>query len=258
MNPPQGTAPEPAWTASDLADPHARADKPLRVQKMFAAIARSYDLNNRLHSLWRDQAWRRFAVRKAHIRPGEKVLDVACGTGDLSQAFARAGADVTGVDFTREMLDLALAKKARLRADVAGRLRYQWGDAQNLEFPDSSFDVVSIAFGIRNVLEPARALAEFARVLKPGGRVLVLEFDTPRLAPVRWFNSFYSGWVMPRTASWIARDTSGAYRYLPRSVSTFMPRAQFLDALAGAGFAQTRAWSLSLGICACYFGVRKA
>src|SRR5438477_7733146 len=97
------------WTDQDLAsDPHAQSDKPERVRRMFAAIARSYDLNNRLHSFGRDQAWRRFAVRQARVKPTDIVLDVACGTGDLSQAFARAGAArVIGLDFTPEMLDIA-------------------------------------------------------------------------------------------------------------------------------------------------------
>lgn len=255
---PQGTsAPAPGWTSAELAaDPHANAEKPAKVRDMFAAIARSYDLNNRLHSLWRDQAWRRFAVRAAGVRASDDVLDMACGTGDLAQAFAAAGAhSVVGGDFTPQMLEVARAKAARLPGAARDRLRYVEADAQNLPFPDASFDVVSIAFGIRNVQDPLRALHEFRRVLRPGGRVVVLEFDRPRAAPVRWFNDFYCARVMPLTATLISRDRTGAYKYLPRSVGTFMSREQMLGSLAQAGFVQGVATPLTLGICVCYRGV---
>lgn len=252
----------PAWSARDLADPHAAADKDERVRRMFAAIARSYDLNNRVHSLWRDQAWRRTAVKAAGLRGGERVLDCACGTGDLTQWFARRGAgEVVGLDFTPEMLDLARAKQTRPRSqgltdEQASRITYVQGDAMSLPFDDASFDVVSIAFGIRNVKEPARAVAEFARVLRPGGRLVILEFTRPANPVVRAFNALYCERIMPVTATLIARDTSGAYRYLPRSVSGFMSRDALEAEMARAGFAQVRSRPLSLGICACYSGVR--
>lgn len=225
---------------------------------MFAAIAGSYDLNNRVHSLGRDQAWRRFAVRAAGVKPGDSVLDVACGTGDLTEAFARSpAASVTGLDFTPEMLAIAERKKGRhLEPAVAAKVCYQEGDAQSLPFSDASFEVVSIAFGIRNVAEPSRALSEFARVLRPGGRLVVLEFDRPHAPPMSWFYDLYCGWLMPRTATLLSGDRSGAYRYLPRSVGTFMSRAQMMDAVAGAGFGQVTARNLSLGICVCYRGIR--
>lgn len=255
---PQGTsAPAPGWSQADLdANPHAHADKPAKVRGMFAAIARSYDLNNRLHSLWRDQAWRRFAVRAAGVRPTDDVLDVACGTGDLTQAFARAGARrVVGGDFTPEMLEVARDKASRLVPGVRDKIQYVEADAQNLAFGDASFDIVSIAFGIRNVQEPRRALAEFRRVLRPGGRLIVLEFDRPRAAPVRWFNDFYCARIMPITATLISRDRSGAYKYLPRSVGTFMTREEMLAAFRGAGLVECSATPLTLGICVCYRGV---
>lgn len=244
---------EPAWTDDRLADPHAQADKAGRVQRMFAAIARSYDLNNRLHSLGRDQAWRRFAVRRARVNPGDAVLDVACGTGDLTQLFAATpAATVIGLDFTPQMLDIARDKqKFRPRAQ-ADKIRYIEGDAQNLPFPDASFDVVSIAFGIRNVADPVRAVAQFRRVLKPGGRLIVLEFDRPRSWPISWLNDFYCGWVMPRTATLISGDRSGAYRYLPKSVATFRKREDFAALLGGIGFAEVDIRPLTFGICVCY------
>ncbi len=247
-------AAQPVWTDPELArNPHESADKHGKVRSMFAAIAGSYDLNNRVHSLWQDQAWRRHAVRAANVQPGESVLDVACGTGDLTQAFAAsAAARVVGLDFTREMLDIARQKKQRLPAPAVGKIEYIEGDAQNLPFPDASFNVVSIAFGIRNVADPARAIREFARVLKPGGRLVVLEFGRPSFAPARWFNDFYCGWVMPRTATLISGDRSGAYKYLPKSVASFMSPARMKELMNAAGLSEARVQSLTLGICLCY------
>lgn len=220
---------------------------------MFAAIAGSYDLNNRLHSLGRDQAWRRAAVRAARVQPGDTVVDVACGTGDLTEAFARTpAAHVRGVDFTPEMLAVAQQKRLRLPEDLRAKLNYQEGDAQALAFPDNTADVVSIAFGIRNVADPSRAIREFARILKPGGRLIILEFDRPAFPPARWLNDLYCGWIMPRTATAIAGDRSGAYRYLPKSVGTFMSRRALCDALAAAGLTDVHAAPLTMGICVCY------
>ncbi|GIK19141.1 MAG: bifunctional demethylmenaquinone methyltransferase/2-methoxy-6-polyprenyl-1,4-benzoquinol methylase UbiE [Leptolyngbya sp. PLA2] len=248
-------APPQAWTDAELADPHANPEKAERVRRMFAAIARSYDLNNRLHSFGRDQAWRRHAVRAAGVRSGDAVLDVACGTGDLTLLFAQTeAARVVGLDFTPEMLDLANAKRARLATSV--QPEFIRGDAQNLPFDDASFDVVSIAFGIRNVQRPEQAIAEFARVLRPGGRLVILEFGQPGFAPIRWLNNFYCGWVMPRTATLISRDRSGAYRYLPRSIGSFMPRLAMLDLLNRSGFRDGASTPLTFGVCVCYRAVR--
>ncbi|MBC7834472.1 MAG: ubiquinone/menaquinone biosynthesis methyltransferase [Phycisphaerales bacterium] len=247
-----------AWTTPELADPHHQGDKPAKVRSMFGAIARSYDLNNRLHSLWRDQAWRRFAVGWAGVKPTDRVLDMACGTGDLTEALARAGAaSVVGGDFTQGMLDQAEIKRRRLSVPLRERINYQLADAMALPFADASFDVISIAFGIRNVAEPGAALREFRRALRPGGRLIVLEFSRPRLAPVRWFNEVYCRRVMPRTATWISRDQSGAYRYLPASVEAFMSVGELSGTIAASGFKQVETRALTLGICTCYRGVAR-
>lgn len=245
------------WTKAELAtNPHADAEKSRKVRGMFAAIAHSYDLNNRLHSFGRDQAWRRFAVQRAGVQPGDRVLDVACGTGDLTEAFAKTKASaVIGCDFTREMLDVARTKAIRLPTDASARVHYVEGDAQNLAFPSASFDIVSIAFGIRNVQRPEKALAEFRRVLKPGGRLIVLEFDRPPFAPVRWINQLYCSKIMPLTATLISHDRSGAYRYLPRSVGTFMSKDAMVQSIEAAGFADISATPLTLGVCVCYRAV---
>ena len=126
----------------------------------------------------------------------------------------------------------------------------------NLPLADACADVVSIAFGIRNVADPGRALREFARVLRPGGRLVVLEFDQPRFPLMRWFNNLYCRRIMPLTATAISADKTGAYKYLPASVGTFMSRAQMVASIGGVGFRDVTATSLSLGICACYRAIR--
>ncbi len=246
----------PAWTEQHLADPHAVADKARRVEQMFAAIAPSYDLNNRLHSLGRDQAWRAAAVKMANVRAGDIVLDVACGTGDLAMAFARGQAgQVIGIDFTVNMLTLAQRKRVE-----SGRLRlsYHAGDAMRLPIADASVDVVSIAFGIRNVVDPVVANREFHRVLRPGGRLVVLEFGFPRNPVLCGLYTFYFKHILPRTATWIARDRTGAYKYLPRSVQTFHDQSAMVALLDQAGFVETAIRPLTLGIAVVYRGVKPA
>ncbi len=254
MNQSDSTTERPAWDETTLrSDPHSDPEKAVRVQRMFGAVARRYDLNNRLHSLGRDQAWRKRAVAIAQLGAEDDVLDVACGTGDLTEAFAKAGArSVTGIDFTPEMLDIARLKAVRkkYRKRSAIKPEYHSGDAMSLEFPDDSFDVVSIAFGIRNVTEPPRAIQEFFRVLRPGGRLVILEFCEPTFAPMRLFNGFYCKKIMPLTASVVAGDRSGAYKYLPRSVETFEDPAQLAHSVAEAGFSKIRQERLTMGICA--------
>lgn len=264
----------PAWSDSELRDPHGNREKASKVRGMFGAIAGKYDLNNRVHSLWRDQAWRRAAVRAAGVRSGDVVVDVACGTGDLTEMFAGTAAGrVIGVDFTPEMLEIARRKWERKHGEsgtgstgvsskqeppvARERVSYLEGDAQALPFADRSADVVSIAFGIRNVVEPAKAVAEFFRILKPGGRLLILEFSQPRMRLARWFNDWYCGKVMPRTATWIAGDTSGAYKYLPMSVATFMEPGAMRGMMEGAGFREVSSRGMTMGVCVCYRGVKR-
>lgn len=227
---------------------------------MFAAIARYYDLNNRLHSLGQDQVWRKRSVQLCKVQSTDGVLDVACGTGDLTKAFADAGpACITGVDFTEEMLAIAREKSNRRRlrlSTLASSPRptpqYISADALNLPFPGSTFDIVSIAFGIRNVIDPAAALREFHRVLRPKGRLLILEFTQPHNRILRWLNHLYTSRIMPMTATLIARDRSGAYRYLPRSVATFLNPDELADLLMACGFARPSMHPMTLGIATAY------
>lgn len=281
-----GTSSPPAiWSANDLAkDPHETSDKADRVQRMFAAIAGSYDLNNRLHSFGRDQAWRRRAVAMCNVKPGDEVLDVACGTGDLTLAFAAAGAQsVIGVDFTEPMLkiarekllqvqsshnprrsgsvmrdhrasgaadDLSAPSRSRLVSDPeCSDVEFRCADAMDLPYDDASFDIVSIAFGIRNVAEPMRVLREFRRVLRGGGRLMVLEFSEPHNRFLRAGHAVYCRHIMPFTATLIARDRSGAYRYLPKSVQTFASPEKLARDLREAGFDQIHQHPMTFGVC---------
>jgi len=255
MTTPQNSA---AWNDSLLKDPHAQADKCARVRRMFAAIAPSYDLNNRLHSLWQDQRWRRKAVKLANLQPTDVVVDVACGTGDLTLAFGTAirrfatplAGRCLGIDFTFEMLPIANRKSQHESC------RFANGDAQCLPLADQSADVVSIAFGIRNVQDPMLALREFHRILRPGGRVIILEFSLPTNRVLRGFYNFYFRKILPRTATWISRDKTGAYKYLPESVNTFITRDRMMQMMRDAGFENVEQFPLTFGVCVCYRGVR--
>jgi len=258
----------PAWDDQHLRDdPHADSDKARRVRDMFAAIAPSYDLNNRLHSFGLDQRWRSKTVKLAELKPTDRVADVACGTGDLTLAFARGlqrarqaeglgtlePGQVVGLDFTVPMLELAREKSPTA---FDGSVVYQPGDATALELDDASVDVVSIAFGIRNVSDPHAALREFSRVLCPAGRLVILEFATPRNPLIRFGHDLWCKHIMPRTATLIARDRSGAYRYLPRSVETFLERDAMARAMKDAGFVWIKQEPMTCGTVVIHRGVK--
>jgi demethylmenaquinone methyltransferase/2-methoxy-6-polyprenyl-1,4-benzoquinol methylase len=245
-----------AWNDNLLRDPHAVQDKRSRVQKMFAAIAPSYDLNNRLHSLWMDQRWRKKAVKLSQVKETDTVVDVACGTGDLTLQFSSAKPQAAiGIDFTFEMLPLAVTKSQI--ANRKSQIHYLNGDAQSLPLLDSCADIVSIAFGIRNVQDPSIALHEFHRILRPGGRVIVLEFSLPSNPLLRHLYNFYFRKILPRTATLISGDKTGAYKYLPQSVNTFIGREQMMQMMRDAGFNEIEQFPLTFGICICYRGIKR-
>ncbi len=272
-----------------LRNPHAVADKRSRVQKMFANIAPSYDLNNRLHSLWQDQKWRKRAIEIAQIKPSDNIVDVACGTGDLALLFEKCfarwrakarkarkpftqGGGVMGIDFTYEMLAQARQKQLEpywkifenpeemgLEPRDFNPSATLWinGDAQSLPLPDTIADVVSIAFGIRNVQDVPTALKEFHRVLRPGGRVIILEFSLPTNPILRSLYNFYFRQILPRTATLISGDKTGAYKYLPESVNTFIGREQMMQMMGDAGFVDVEQFPMTFGVCVCYRGVKQ-
>jgi demethylmenaquinone methyltransferase/2-methoxy-6-polyprenyl-1,4-benzoquinol methylase len=238
------------WGSEHLNAPHDVSDKAERVRQMFDAIAPRYELVNRVCSAGVDARWRRRAVAGAAITPDDRVLDIACGTGDFARTFADAGAGtVVGGDFSHEMLIRARDRHADTRC---------WceADALRLPFRAESFSVVSCAFGVRNFEDLAQGLREMFRVLVPGGRLVILEFSRPRGRLKRWAYELYSTRIMPRAASWLSRDRTGAYRYLPRSVVSFLTAEQMGATLREVGFASVRAEPLTWGVVTIYRAVR--
>ncbi len=223
-----------------------------QVRQMFAEIAPRYDLANQVLSLGIHRRWRRVAVRESGVRPGQSVLDCATGTGDLAIAFKRAvgpAGRVVGTDFCAEMLAIAPPKARQASLEV----EFEMADATALPYPDGSFDVCSIAFGIRNVDDPICCLRELARVTRPGGRVVVLEFGQPWGAFGSVFR-FYSRTILP----WVGATLTGlrsAYEYLPRTAASFPSGDRFLTMMRQASaFDELKAKPLSFGIAYVYVG----
>ena len=221
---------------------------------MFASIARRYDAANEVLSLGIHKAWRRAAVRISGAARGDRILDCATGTGDLALEFKRAvgrRGDVSGTDFCLEMLESAPRKAARAGLDV----RFAVADALALPYRECSFDVVSIAFGIRNVDDPLDCLREMARVVKPGGSVVVLEFGQPRGAFGALFRS-YSRRVLPLVGGALTGNRA-AYEYLPRTAAAFPAGERFLALMAESqAFSRTEAHRLTYGTAYVYRGVK--
>lgn len=216
---------------------------------MFSRIAGRYDLLNRTLSLGIDQRWRKRVVREAGLSPGDLVVDACTGTGDLAIAFARSGIQVVGVDFTFEMVRLSPAKVRATDAATA----FIHGDALVLPVRSGVADVASVAFGIRNVADRLQGLREMARVLKPGGRVLVLEFSTPRRGPFAWAYRTYFTRVLPFIGRMVSRDTE-AYSYLPRTVLAWPSPAEFEQEFRGVGLIDCGHTRLTGGIACLHWG----
>ena len=216
---------------------------------MFDAIARRYDTLNHLLSAGLDRRWRRRAIRELALTGRERVLDVCTGTGDLAIAAVTGpggrARDVVGIDFAGEML-----RHARAKIDEAGlsaRVRLVRGDATAVPLPEASMDVAMVAFGIRNVLDPARACAEMRRVVRPGGRLAILEFGAPRIPGIRSLYLAYFRYLLPVIGRAFSRHRE-AYSYLPASVIEFPVGAAFARSLETAGFVGVRYHSLTFGI----------
>ena len=225
---------------------------PAKIRTMFAAISRRYDRANTVLSGGVHHLWRRRAVRRAGVQAGDRVLDCATGTGDLAIAFRKVVGDsgrVVGTDFVPEMLELARAKAANVAWDVA--------DVTRLPFEDDSFDVASISFGIRNVSDPSKGIAEMARVVRSGGRVIVLEFGQPRGRAFGALYNWYSRHILPRLGGAVTGDTA-AYRYLQTSSGRFPSGDEFVALMRdSADFATVDYVPLTFGIAYLYRGVKK-
>ncbi len=229
---------------------------PDRIAAMFDAIAGRYDLLNHLLSGGLDRWWRARAVRALRLTGGETVLDLCTGTADLAVALSRrrAGAGrVVGIDFAARMLERA-ARKLGARG-LRGRVGLVRGDAMRVPLPDASVDAAAIAFGIRNVEEPRRALAELHRVVRPAGRIAVLEFGMPTAPGLGPLYRWYFRRVLPRVGRAVSRH-GGAYAYLPASVGAFPSGEGFRESLAEAGFVDTAAVRMLAGVVYLYVGTR--
>jgi len=207
------------------------------VKSLFTTIAGRYDLITRLLSFGRDQRWKAALIERAHIKPGERVLDLACGTGDLAFAAARSGAEVIGVDLTHKMIE-----RAKVRATTkAGAARIMWsvGDMTHLPVADASCDVVTTGYGLRNVPDLAVALAEIHRVLRPGGRLYSLDFDRPEAAWLRRIYLLYLD-VVGASLGWMLHRNPDTYRYIPASIRRYPGARAVARMMIAAGFSDAQ------------------
>jgi demethylmenaquinone methyltransferase/2-methoxy-6-polyprenyl-1,4-benzoquinol methylase len=241
------SAPTDVPAQASRVDDGLRAKEPARIAGMFDAIAPRYDLLNRVLSAGFDQRWRARAIRELSLGAADVLVDVCTGTADVALAALASPtppARAVGLDFSREMLRRGLEKSRRASA---GRIVLAQADATRLPLPDQSADAATIAFGIRNVQQPDAACRELARILRPGGRVAILEFGLPRVSWFRRLYLWYAERVLPRIGSLVSRHRS-AYAYLPESVGRFPPPETFGSTLQAAGFPHVTIVPLTLGI----------
>lgn len=231
--------------------------RPERIATMFDAIAPRYDLLNSLLSVGLDRRWRARAIRALGLTGKEVLLDVCTGTADVALEGRNAGAArrVVGVDFAGGMLALGLAKVRK--AGEAAAISLLRGDATRLPLGSGCVDAVTVAFGIRNVERPDAACEEMARVLKPGGRLAILEFGAPQIPGIRSAYRLYFTHLLPRVGGLVSRHGT-AYSYLPASVEAFPPPGQFAALLQRAGFSEVRAVPLTFGIVYLYTATKAA
>lgn len=222
---------------------------------MFDGIAKRYDFLNHVLSVGLDTRWRARAIRDAALPPGARVLDLCTGTADLAIAAVHAmpSARVLGVDFAGAMLRVGLDK---LRGrDLDRQITLVRGDATRIPVRDAWADAATIGFGIRNVVDPEAALRELSRAIKPGGRLVILEFGEPRIPGIRTLYNWYFRYVLPQLGRVVSKHRS-AYSYLPASVGTFPPPARFAATISSHGFRDVRAVPLTFGIVYLYTGTR--
>ena len=227
----------------------------VRIRRMFGQIAPSYDFLNHFLSLNIDKRWRNKTVKRVPPRSADHgpILDLCTGTGDLALTYDRAAkgnVPIVAADFCHEMLVRA-AEKAK-----ATRVRFVEADAQALPVPDDTFQLVSVAFGLRNVTDTDRGLAEMVRVLRPGGSVAILEFSRPRNRILGPLYSLYFRYVLPRIGQLFCRNEENAYRYLPESVIRFPDYDALADKLRAHGLTDVRYESFTFGVATLYVGVK--
>ncbi len=227
-----------------------------RVRDMFGEIAPNYDRMNHLLSMNVDRYWRWKTVRRLAPNSTDPILDCCSGTGDLAFAFEKATqfkVPVIAADFCFEMLDVGEQKRVKRKNS---KVQFIEADTQKLPFPDNHFQIVSAAFGLRNVADTDQGLREMTRVCKPGGKVAILEFSMPRKQPVKGLYSWYFRNVLPKVGQALARNTSSAYDYLPSSVGEFPSYEALTKKMLKAGVSLAKFYPLTFGIATLYVGIK--
>lgn len=256
----QATAPN----QTQPAESQSQVDKSgQRVQKMFSEIAPKYDLMNHLLSANVDRWWRSKTISRLKPKSTDQVLDVCTGTGDLAIGFwkhmkakAAAGENpvVMATDFCKPMLDIGIEKGKKQNCEG---LSFQEADSMDLPFEQDRFDLVTVAFGLRNVAKTEVGISEMTRVCKPGGKVAVLEFTMPRMWPLSSLYKFYFLSVLPRVGQWFSKNDSSAYNYLPESVNEFPQYEQLAKMMQDAGMKDVTFHPMTFGLATLYIGTKK-
>lgn len=224
--------------------------KDLFIKNIFSTVAPTMDFLNAVFSLGLCHVWRRKAVTLSKVQKDDKVLDVCTGTGDLALILMeKMGSEgsFTGIDFCQNMLDLAKIKMKKKAKTMPGEVSFIEGDAKELVFPDNSFDLVTVAFGMRNIPDTFKALEEIKRVLKPGGRFMCLELTMPTK---KWFVPFYKWYtlrVMPIVAKYVVKKMT-PFAYLPRSIIAFYPSQEFTHIIGECGFSDVAVHPMTMGV----------
>ncbi|HEY6082062.1 MAG TPA: bifunctional demethylmenaquinone methyltransferase/2-methoxy-6-polyprenyl-1,4-benzoquinol methylase UbiE [Chitinophagaceae bacterium] len=226
-----------------------------QVAHMFNAIAFRYDFLNHFLSLGIDRRWRKRALMLLQDIQPKMMLDVATGTGDMAIMASKLlqPEKVAGIDISEGMLELGREKIKK--AGLSGKISLQWGDSETISFPGGTFDAITVAFGVRNFENLEKGLAEMHRVLKPGGKAVILEFSRPTAFPVKQLFNFYFRYITPYIGKWVAKNKA-AYAYLPDSVRAFPRGAAMVDILKKTGYTQAVCIPLTFGICSIYCASR--
>jgi demethylmenaquinone methyltransferase/2-methoxy-6-polyprenyl-1,4-benzoquinol methylase len=239
-----------------VVNPYKNLDKSKKdqVALMFNNIARKYDFLNHFLSMGIDKLWRKKAVKLLQPLQPKQLLDIATGTGDFALACLKLNPDkVTGIDISTEMLAVGREKIAKKK--LQDKIELFEGDSEDIQFDDNSFDAITVAFGVRNFQNLEKGLREMNRVVRPGGKVVILEFSKPKKFPVKQFYNFYFFNILPLWGKMVSKDSS-AYTYLPESVGAFPDDENFLEIYKSCGFEDTEQIKLSFGIASIYIGTK--
>lgn len=234
----------------------AKTEKANLVADVFHSVAAKYDLMNDLMSFGIHRIWKHFTINCSGVRKGHHVLDVAGGTGDLTAKFSRRVGETGQVILTDINSSMLKIGRDKLRNQgVVGNIRYVQANAEALPFPNNTFDCITISFGLRNVTEKEKALSSMYRVLKPGGRLLILEFSTPQWATLNKIYDAYSFHLLPRIGEWVAKDAE-SYRYLAESIRMHPDQETLKAMMMDVGFENTTYFNLTSGVVALHRGFK--